>query len=99
MTSQSDKRKPGQRGRHRKYGQYLGLVTELATTVQKETKTYSVNLYGKQRQVRAYDHIVKVKTVKVKTLTMSRSSGLGFSSDTMDCSVYHGFRFIGYPNH
>ncbi|MCK5355336.1 MAG: transposase [Methyloprofundus sp.] len=58
------KSKPGQRGRHRKYGQRLGSATELAKTAQKEANVYFVNLYGKQRKARAYDRVVMLKTLK-----------------------------------
>jgi DDE superfamily endonuclease len=56
--------KPGQRGRHRKYGKRLGSVTDVANRVQQFATTYSVNLYGKQREIWAYDRIVMLKTLK-----------------------------------
>jgi hypothetical protein len=36
----------------------------MAKTVQKEATSYTVNLYGKQRAVRAYGRIVMLKTLK-----------------------------------
>ena len=64
LYARPGKRKPGQRGRSRKYGERLGTVTELAGSVQKEARTYTVNLYGKRRKVIAYDRIVMLKTLK-----------------------------------
>jgi hypothetical protein len=58
------KRKAKQRGASRKYGQRIGTATEMASTVQKEAKMYTVNLYGKQRKASAYDRIVMLKTLK-----------------------------------
>jgi hypothetical protein len=58
------KRKPGQRGKPRKYGLRLGSASEMAKVVQQEAKRYSVHLYGKPREVLAYDRIVLLKTLK-----------------------------------
>ena len=57
LYDRPEKRKPKQRGRNKKYGQRLGSATEIARTVQKEAKSYTVNLYGKQREAKAYDRI------------------------------------------
>jgi hypothetical protein len=54
----------GQRGRRRKYGKRLGSVTEMAAEVRQQAKTYTVNLYGKHRDVCAYDAVVMLKTLK-----------------------------------
>ena len=64
LYDQPGERKPGQRGRHRKYGKRLGSVTEVAGSVRQWAKTYTVNLYSKQREVLAYDRIVMLKTLK-----------------------------------
>lgn len=58
------KKPEGQRGRPRKYGQRLGSVTDMARTVQQWATDYSVNLYGKQREVWAYDRVVMLRTLK-----------------------------------
>jgi len=42
----------------------LGTATEMARSVQREAKEYTVNLYGKQRKTRAYDRIVMLKSLK-----------------------------------
>lgn len=59
-----EEKKPGRRGRNKKYGKRLGSATEMASTIQYNVVEYSVNLYGKKRTVRAYDRIVMVKTLK-----------------------------------
>jgi len=64
LYDQPGERQPGQRGKPRKYGQRLGSVTEMAGAVRHWAKTYTVNLYGKQRDVCAYDQIVMLKTLK-----------------------------------
>ena len=64
LYDQPGERKQGQRGKPRKYGQRLGSATEMARTVQKWATNYSVHLYGKQREVLAYDRIVMLKTLK-----------------------------------
>ena len=64
LYARPGKRKSGQRGRSRKYGERLGTVTELAGLVQKEARSYMVNLYGKRCKVIAYDRIVMLKTLK-----------------------------------
>ncbi|NOR80848.1 MAG: transposase [Methyloprofundus sp.] len=57
-------KKQGQRGRNKKYGKRLGSATEMASSIQQGAVEYSVNLYGKQRTVLAYDRKVMVKTLK-----------------------------------
>ena len=62
LYDQPGERKPGQRGKPRKYGQRLGTVTEIAGSVRQWAKTYTVNLYSKQREVLAYDRLIMLKT-------------------------------------
>ncbi len=64
LYDQPGPKKPTQRGRQRKYGNRLGSVTEVAGSVKSWAKNYTVNLYGKQRDVLAYDRIVMLKTLK-----------------------------------
>jgi DDE superfamily endonuclease len=64
LYAESDARQPGQRGRRRKYGKRLGSVTDMAAEVRQKTKIYTVNLYGKRRDVCAYDAVVMLKTLK-----------------------------------
>ncbi|WP_221895520.1 transposase [Bathymodiolus japonicus methanotrophic gill symbiont] len=62
LYDRPEKRKPKQRGRNKKYGQRLGSATDMAKTVQQKARSYTVNLYGKQREVRAYSRVVMLKT-------------------------------------
>ena len=64
LYAQPDHPQPGKRGRHRKYGKRLGSVTDRAAEVRQKAKTYTVNLYGKRRDVCAYDAVVMLKTLK-----------------------------------
>jgi hypothetical protein len=64
LYAQPEAQQPGQRGRRRKYGKRLGSATDMAAEVRPQAKTYTVNLYGKHREVRAYDAVVMVKTLK-----------------------------------
>ena len=52
------------RGRRRKYGTRLGKVKEFAERCWAKADTYSVFLYGKQRDVQAYSQDVMLKTMK-----------------------------------
>ena len=52
------------RGRPRKYGDRLGSVAECAPRRRQAAQTYSVFLYGKQREVQAYAQVVMLKTMK-----------------------------------
>jgi len=54
----------GQRGRRRKYGKCLGSVTGMAAGFRQKAKSYTVNLYGKRRDVCSYDEVVMLKTLK-----------------------------------
>ncbi|MCF6355447.1 MAG: transposase [Candidatus Polarisedimenticolaceae bacterium] len=60
----SPKRCKKQRSRTKKYGDKLGNATTLAEQFINDTTTYSVNLYGKQRDVLAYNRVVMLKTLK-----------------------------------
>jgi len=64
LYAQPDASQSGQRGRRRKYGKRLGSVTDMAAEFRQKAKTYTVNLYGKQRDVCAYDAVVMLKTLK-----------------------------------
>jgi hypothetical protein len=53
-----------QRGRVRKYGARLGAASDLAATCRPRACAVSVVLYGKPRQVLAYDRVVMLKNLK-----------------------------------
>jgi len=59
-----DERQPKQRGRTRKYGTRLGSTTEVARQSQGKARTIAVFLYGKQREVKAYDKVVMLKNLR-----------------------------------
>ena len=52
------------KGRPRKYGAKLGSASELAADYQALAKSYVVSLYGKSREVLAYDRVVMLKTLR-----------------------------------
>ncbi len=53
-----------QRGRSRKYGEKLGSVSTLATAYREKAQTLSVFLYGKQREVLAYERVVMLRNLR-----------------------------------
>jgi len=57
-------RKPKQRGARRKYGQKLGSVADLAVQFQHLANRYKIHLYGKSREVLAYEQVFMLKTLK-----------------------------------
>ena len=52
------------RGRRRKYGDRLGTVAELAAKYRDKAETYSVFLYGKQREVQSYTQDIMSKRLR-----------------------------------
>jgi hypothetical protein len=56
--------RPGQRGRHRKYGKRLGNATELAGAMQEQARNYRVHLYSGEREVQAAERVVTLKTLR-----------------------------------
>jgi hypothetical protein len=57
-------RLPHQRGRSCKYGAKLGAVSTLAAYYREQAQTVSVFLYGKQREVSAYEQVVMLKNLR-----------------------------------
>jgi DDE superfamily endonuclease len=57
-------RKSGKAGRPRKYGKKLGNVTSLANQFRSLATQISVNLYGRNRTVVAYERVVMLKTIR-----------------------------------
>jgi len=55
---------PGQRGRSRKYGGRLGSVTDGAAGYREKAGVVSVFLYGKRREIVAYDRVVMLKNLR-----------------------------------
>lgn len=52
------------RGRPRKYGAFLGNVSALASRYRDRARSYNINLYGRSREVMAFDRILMLKTLK-----------------------------------
>ena len=61
VVPKGEKRKPGC---PRKYGARLGSVDQCATSHKVQAQSYSVFLYGKQREVQAFEQVVMLKTMK-----------------------------------
>lgn len=57
-------RAPGQRGRTRKYGRRLGSVSDCAVEYRELARALSVFLYGKRREVWAYDRVLMLKNLR-----------------------------------
>jgi len=57
-------RRPNQRGARRKYGEKLGSAADLAVEFRNLAQRYRVHLYGKVREVLAYEQVFMVKTLK-----------------------------------
>ncbi len=54
------------RGRPRKYGDFIGNVSDLALKFWSYAQSYQVDLYGKKRNVMAFEKVVMLKTIKRK---------------------------------
>ena len=52
------------KGRPRKYGDRCGSVRDLAESFRNQAQTFSVMLYGKQREVPAYDQVFMLKNLR-----------------------------------
>jgi hypothetical protein len=57
-------RRPKQRGTTRTYGQKLGSAADLAARFRPLAQRYRVHLYGKSREVLAYERVFMLKTLK-----------------------------------
>jgi len=51
-------------GRPRTYGDKLGTTSSLAMAQREQAQEYTVNLYGRERTVLAYDRVVMLKTLR-----------------------------------
>lgn len=91
-------RRKHQRGRTKKYGSKIGNASTLATEFLKLALTYSVNLYGKQRDVIAFDRIVMLKTLKcaVRVVWIYRKSQwVALFTTDLDLSVEQIIEYYG----
>lgn len=97
FASPPKRRKP-QRGRTKKYDRKMGCATTLAKRFIKRATTYSVNLYGKQRNVVAYDRIAMLKTLKcaVRVVWVYRKSNwIALFTTGLDLSVEQIIEYYG----
>jgi predicted lipase len=86
--------------RSKKYGRKLGCATILAKRYKRYAKSYSINLYGKQRKVLFYDKLVMLKTLKcsVRVVWVYRKyQWIALFTSDLDLSVeiieYYGVRW------
>jgi DDE superfamily endonuclease len=98
MFAQPSERKKNQRGRLRKYGDKIGNAASLASELLKYAITYSVNLYGKQRDVIAFDKIVMLKTLKCTVRVVwvyRRSQWVALFTTDLDLTVEQIIEYYG----
>jgi len=87
-----------QLGRPKKYGDKQGSATTLAERFIHQATTFSVNLYGKQREVRAFDKIVMLKTLKCSVRVVwvyRKSSWIALFTTDLDLSVEQIIEYYG----
>ncbi len=85
-------------GRPKKYGQKPGCATTLAEQFIMLATTYSVNLYGKQRDLQAYDKILMLKTLQcpVRVVWVYRqSSWIALFTTDLDVSIEQIIEYYG----
>ena len=73
-------------------------IKSMARTVQKEATSYTVNLYGKQREAKAYDCVVMLKTLKrpVRVVwVFRRTQWIALFSTGLDLSVAQIIEYYG----
>ena len=86
------------RGRPKKYGHKLGCATTLAEQFITLATTYSVNLYGKQREVQADDKILMLKTLKCSVRVVwvyRKSSWIALFTTDLDLSIEQIIEYYG----
>lgn len=74
-----DPREKKKRGRPKKYGIFLGNVSELAKQYHDQAQSYQVDLYGCLREVLAFDRVFMLKTLKcpVRVVWIYRKTQVG----------------------
>lgn len=92
------KRVKAQVGRPNKYGRKLGCATTLAKRSKRYAKSYSINLYGKQREVFAYDKVLMLKTLKCSVRVVwvyRKSQWVALFTTDLDLSVEQIIEYYG----
>jgi len=90
--------KPHQRGCPRKYGEKLGSVSELAADYREHAQVHSVFLYGKQRQVHAYDQIVMLKNLRCRVRVVwiyRRTQWIALFTTDLELSIAQVIEYYG----
>jgi hypothetical protein len=87
-----------QLGRSRKYGDKMGSATTLANEFHGRATTFSINLYGKQRNVLAFDNIMMLKTLKCAVRVVwiyRRSQWVALFTADLDLTVEQIIEYYG----
>lgn len=87
-----------QRGRARKYGEKLGSVTDMAIHYRNLARDVSVFLYGKQRNVLAYERVVMLKNLRqpVRVIWVFRKTRwVAFFTTDLELSVQQIIEYYG----
>lgn len=87
-----------QRGRSRKYGVKLGAVSALAACYRERAQTVSVFLYGKQREVLAYDQVVMLKNLRCPARVVwvfRKTQSVAFFTTDLTLSVQQIIEYYG----
>ena len=86
------------RGRPRKYGARLGSVADRAAEVQSLARSYSVALYGRVREVWAFDEVVMLKSLRCKVRVVwvfRRRQWIALVTTDLDLSVAQIIEYYG----
>ena len=91
-------RLPGVRGRTRKYGTKLGSVSDQAAAFREQARSYSLFLYGKKREVWAYDRVLMLKNLRcpVRVIWVFRKTRwVAFFTTDLSLSVEQIIEYYG----
>ncbi len=91
-------RLPRQRGAARKYGARLGSAADLASLLREKARTVSVFLYGKPREVLAYDQLVILKNLRCQVRVVwvfRKSRWVAFFTTDLSLSIQQIIEFYG----
>lgn len=91
-------RLPHQRGAARKYGARLGSSADLATLLREKARAVSVFLYGKRREVLAYDQVVMLKNLRCQVRVVwvfRKSRWVAFFTTDLTLSTQQIVEFYG----
>ncbi|MCP4976594.1 MAG: transposase [Maribacter sp.] len=98
LYSIAPKRKPGQRGRTRKYGKRLGSCSEVAAMFKSQASKLSVFLYGDYREIMFYSTVVMLQTLKcpVRVVWVFRKTQwVALFSTDLDLSIKQIIEYYG----